>query len=302
MEFGTRKETQSTEQGSSIDETVSDPKSLLRSPDEVEKIKYEDRYAYSATNGEENIFIDGRKHTNQLQKIHDFEKTLAEINPDLVLTEVASTLETYFPGKTIDEISAMDPKEIIDRQEQLYFTWLARKQGFKVQSWDISGLDQLKAVLNIKAENNELKHNTTEAITWLATYGMRKLYEDGKEPSLEALYDLILFAVPGVEKYLDLTSEKIAEVVEKEAGLPFNELASRSQNEALRAKDQDLFTKSSDPSPDSVAHDMNTMRDNNAIDVILDAKKSGHKNILVTAGATHAVVWEKAIKNIYRSS
>jgi hypothetical protein len=280
-------------------EKKTDPKDLLLTPEEARTRGYEgNRYFVSAQNDEQEIFVVGSKHTNQIGEVQDIERALTEFNPDIILTE-ARPLEEHFSGKTLDEILEMDPQDVIDHQEQIYLTWLAKKQGRNAQSWDKSGLDQIIETLNMMDKNGGKKHTQDTAIAWLATYGMRKLYEDGKIPSYKALYELITFAVPGVEKLLDLTEENINRMIIKETGRSLDEFTLRAKDAISREEDQKLVTDIPNPQISAFTKDKDLLRDKHAIDVIQNVKQKGYKKIFVTAGSSHAVIWEKAIKAIF---
>lgn len=285
-----------------------DPKELLLTPEEVADVDFTDRYAYGTESEGQKVFVLGTKHTNKLDEVADFEELLGARDPDVVLTEVASPLVSYYPEMTLDEILAMRPEEIIQGQEQMYFTWRAMKEGKKVESWDIPQTEILKRTIHQGEENGSPRYTKGDALAWLATYGMRKLYEDGRMKVISAtddlfaeLHKLILFACPGMEDVqdmsLEITRESLDAVLVATTNQSLADYVRRARNDDEYDTDQALVTRTSNS---SFAEDMNAQRDRHAIEVIQKVKEGGAKSVLITAGGSHAIVWEKAIKQIYQ--
>lgn len=271
---------------------------LLLTSEEEARVERGERYVVSGKSGEQQVEVIGVAHTNQLENVKDIERELDEMNPDLVLVE-GDPLEIRFPGETIEEILAMNPKAVMAQEEQVYLAWLAKKQGREVRSWDLPAAEQLRNLLGMKDERGKGKYSQEEAMSWLITYGLRKIYEQGKAPSVESLQELILFGMPGVDALVDLSSERVSGAVYKTTSKSLDELKRRVQDPESRAEDQKLVTEISDPRTNQFARDMNVARDRHAIEVIQQAKQNGYKKIFVTAGSSHAVTWERAINAIY---
>lgn len=291
-----------------VGQSEKNPKDLLLTPAETADIAFTDRYTYEAESGGQRVFVLGTKHTNELTEIQDFVSILEKHDPDLVLTEVANGLEAYYPSMTWDEIMAMKPEDVIKGQEQMYFTWLAAKKGKQVGSWDIPQTEIIKRTINKDGENGPRRYSEDDAMAWLATYGMRKLYEDCKINKLDTvddlyteLYKLITYACPGIEKDNDinitLTKDSLDKILVAATNQSLADYVRRARNQDDYEADKYLVTQTSN---NSFSRDMNIQRDRHAIDTIQKAKKDGDKRIFVTAGGSHAVVWEKAIKQIYK--
>ena len=267
-----------------------DPKELLLTPEE-ERAESERRgpppYLISARAGDREITVVGTKHTNNLAEVAEMVSVFEESDPDVVIVE-GQPLEKLFPGKSIEEIRAMKPEEVIDKEEQAYMAWLALQTGKELQYWDLSTAEQIRRVLELKDEKTgQQKYNSGQIAEWIVTYGIWKIYERGDQPSHEKLQEVVQIGMPGIEELdIDLSYENVDAILRK--------YGSSMQD------DQEHFKEIAfNSSMHAVVRDMIIIRDRHAIEVLADAKKK-YKKVFATAGGGHTLTWEPALKNIYQ--
>jgi len=294
-----------------------DPKELLLTPEEEGRVKRGEIYRVEAKTGDQEIHVLGVRHTNKVEQTAPMRLEIERYDPEIVIVE-GDPLEDIFPGESLDEILAKDETEVLQqKQEQVYIAWLAKKLGKEVRNWDLPAVEQIRRVLELKDEMGLAKHPPDTVVGWISAYALHKVYETGLQPSYESLKQVISIGEPGVEKsgLVDLSEKKIDEMLKKYTGRNLAEFAERFADEKLRAEDWELARRVSDPVPkdekgeplpikqvgetNRVLRDMNHMRDEHAVEVFQRVKQSGVKRVLVTAGGSHAVTWERAIRKIY---
>lgn len=276
---------------------VVNPKDLLLTPEQEARVKREDAYFVCAKADEQEIRVAGMRHTNDIKKMQIMVREFKELYPDVVFVE-GQSLEKIFPKKPFEEITE---SEAAAREEQVYMAWLARKHGKEVQNWDLTVEKQLRGVLERQTENGR-KYELNDVRAWVVLYGLRKVYEMRMRPSQESLEQVVSMGLPGLENLgIDMRDKKKIDEVLEQSDMPsLEKLEERYDNEELRVKDQKEVTRLSNPQVNRVAREMNILRDRHAIDVLQKAKQVGFKKVFVSAGISHAITWEQAIKEIYK--
>lgn len=281
-------------------QAVQDPKDLLLSAEEEAAIEQQEGEVkrIHRRDGKQEIVVLGVEHTSHVERVQPIIDEITSYNPDIVFVE-GEGIEARFPDKTMNEILAMSPQEVLEQQEQAYTYWLAAKQGIEVRSWDLPVGGEITATLELLNDCGEPKHGIDDAIEWHVVYAMRKVYEADMIPTVEIIYELIRQGVPNAIAILNLTPNMIGKAVERATGRSIEEYAQRAGNDRLKEADQAFVTDFSGPAKNAFLRDMNVVRDRHAMDVLQKAKDDGFLRVMVTAGRSHAYTWEKVIQTIY---
>lgn len=269
------------------------------SPSEWGKTPY---FVESFKQGDRAITLLGTKHTGEPKEVEKDIDAYRSVNPDIVLHE-GNDLHDVFSGMSDEEIKNLDPVEVMGKQEQVYIAWQAFKDGKEVKSWDLPFKDQMVAASKMHAH---------EAVAGcFITMALGKLYQQETAPTREALDILLPVVLAPVDadalrlKGIDLSLDVLELACQKYLGRSFSQLAERFDDETLRKQDESALHGLFDPAykgeTNDVLRDMNTIRDQRALDVI-EEMKTRHGNILVIAGASHPRAWKPAIAELYRET
>ncbi len=245
------------------------------------------------------ITLFGTKHTSEEPVIAEMVQQYREINPDVIFCE-GNDIHALFPGMTDEEIRSQNPKEVMEKEEQIFILWQAFKDGKEALSWDLPVQDQLHTVSE--------KYGQDVVAGWVVTYALGKLYSHHKSPSAAKLDELLPAVISQsernalAERGLDLRNEALEAACKKYTGFNFDELAKRFQDPEHYEQDFSDLRALYDPrgtgETNMVLRDMNVARDRHAIAVVHAAKQK-YKNVVVFAGGSHVVTWKPAIEEIY---
>lgn len=298
----------------SFEQPVAEPKSKLHaliltiegevearktSPSEQGDTPY---FAESFRQGDRAITLIGTKHTSQSEEIEKDVDAYRAANPDVVLHE-GNDLRDVFPGMSDEEIKGLDPAGVMGKKEQVYVAWQAFKDGKEVKSWDLTFKEQMLAATK--------SHSHDAVVGCFVTIALGHLYEQKITPTREALGVLLPVVLPETDvdalrvKGVELGIDALEAACQKYLGRSFAQLAERFGDEALRKQDNGALHGLFDPAyrgeTNDVLRDMNTIRDQHALDVI-EEMKAKHGNILVIAGASHPRAWRPAIAELYKET
>ncbi len=258
--------------------------------------------------GDNQITLLGTNHTNDPARIAMIEASYQTIDPEIVLHE-GNNIHDVFAGLSDDEIKALDPAEVMKKQENVYIAWRAFKDGKIVKSWDLSFKDQLKTV----AENPKLK----EAIPgWLLSIIIAKIHQNKilsiSPSSIAETLSVVLSQkdIIDLKQYgVDVGIDNLNIACEQYFGTDLVGLNNRynADDEDTRKQNRkDDYSKACalmDPAypgaTNQVLRQMNIIRDQHAIDTIEAAKKQ-HKNILAISGSSHSRTWMPAVAELYK--
>lgn len=273
---------------------------------------------YEVSNDEQSMSVLGTKHVQEYGQVHEtMAYELNRLKPDCVITETDRPLLEYFNnyfnnqkdinGNIISYTSEeknniilnIDPKEVAKFGENIYFAWLATKQGVKdVRYWDINPVERIKMTLEVDGGKKYTPGNAKE---WLVTYATLHFYKNNSTISVAGLKDLIEYAMPGAIDLLNLTDDEIVKIIEDKGGASFNELINRSAGSSKQKEDMEKFNNFSDPDRNNFNRDMNFLRDQKALKTFQEARSNpDNKKIIVSAGYSHAGIWQEDLKKIFK--
>lgn len=154
-------------------------------------------------------------------------------------------------------------------------------------------------------------HSHVAVAGCLITRVLGHLYEQKITPTREALGVLLPVVLPEADvdalrlTGVELGIDALEAACQKYIGRSFAQLAERFDDETLRKQDESALHGLFDPAyrgeTNDVLRDMNTIRDQHALDVI-EKMKAKHGNILVIAGASHPRAWKPAIAELYKET
>lgn len=269
------------------------------SPSEQGEIPY---FVESFRQGDRAITLIGTKHTSQSEEIEKDIDAYRVVNPDVVLHE-GNDIHDVFLGMSDEEIKSLDPVEVMKKQEQVYVAWQAFKDGKEVRSWDLTFKKQMLAASKI---------HTNDAIAGCFIFiALSKFYEKGTAPTKEALEAILPVVLTEADTDelrqmgVDLRLDVLESACQKYLGKSFAQLVDRFGYEVLRKQDNGALHGLFDPAyrgkTNDVLRDMNTIRDQHALDVI-EEMKARHGNILAIGGASHPRAWKLAIAELYKET
>ncbi len=276
---------------------------LLTTEQEGEAMKKKESHPFfkeSFAKGDKQIALFGTRHTSKEPIIAEMVQQYREIKPDVIFCE-GNDIHTLFPGMTDEEIRSQDPKEVMEKEEQIFIIWQAFKDGKEALSWDLPFHDQLIIAFE--------KHGQDVVAGWVVTYALGKLYSHHESPSVAKLDELLPAVISQsernalAERGLDLRNEALEAACKKYTGFDFKELAERFQDPGYYEQDfsdlRALYDPRGSGETNGVLKDMNVARDRHAIKV-LHAAKQKYKNIVVFAGGSHVLTWKPAIEEMYK--
>ena len=274
-----------------------DPKRLLLNPDQERKERrrrppppYVEEFPNSKEfpESDKKIIIFGSGHRDLASAKMMKERFEAE-KPELVLFE-GSGIEDL---KQLEKDGLSDEEIITKYSEQTYVRYLAKKSGVEARSWDISLKEQVKLALR--------KGNNPDAIIGSFSFSLSGFIkkEDESTFAKDVIKALTKYfneeLVDEVKKEfgVDLTPSNfdLDEIARKYIGASFVKLTAEQLQEGAGSKQKNPLSQ--------VGRDTGEARDLHAIDVITEAKEK-YKKVFATAGSSHFLTWEPAIKEIYK--
>jgi hypothetical protein len=93
-------------------------------------------YTEEFQQGDHKITLAGTKHTSVPEEVGKDVALYESVDPDILLHE-GNDIHEVFAGLSDDEIKALDPAEVMKKQEQIYLAWRSFKDGKDVRTWDL---------------------------------------------------------------------------------------------------------------------------------------------------------------------
>lgn len=273
-------------------ETNSDLATLLRSPEAEQRIRKEIKtwpvYTLEARDGDKSIFIQGDKHSYDLASAQRMKTEFKQRHPDVVLVEHTYPWQDIFKDQ---DPATLDEETFVKQYgEQGYAALLAKKAGIPVGTWDVSDEDRLVSALQ--------KFSLSDIVAWGTGSGIKHLLERGLKPNQDqmkrifgsVITEKVKSALREIGYGVDFDQIDYEKIWKEKTGTSFEETS------------LELADRMSSPAGEQMANRviryMNELRDRQAIEAIVRMKKQ-FSNIFVTAGGSHVLTWEPAVRALY---
>lgn len=168
--------------------------------------------------------------------------------------------------------------------------------------------------MKLKDEAGLAKHKANSIQAWVASMALSKFYEKGEKPSVEILKQILPSVLSPQEQDLlleagiDVEPNSLLASLATVSGKTTEELQNRFDDPQQRKEDYGMLRGLLEPRKASgimgptneVLADMNRLRDQNAIDLLAETKHK-HAKIAFTAGASHVLILEPAVRELYNT-
>jgi hypothetical protein len=259
---------------------------LLLTPEQEQREarrRGEPPYVLTFEQGENKLTVYGTKHAFFLEDVQEMQHRYDLSGADILLVE--GDIRVIPENVTNEEI-------LQEYGEQGFMARYAQKQGTEVMSWDMPALEYMRHVIQ--------RHSPDAIIGWMIGQSVKHILSQKRLPTPEAVQNMIqLFLTPEIvqaaqaaTKAFNIDTSHLDEISVRYAGKTI---------EALTFQDgENLATPRHRGETNDVIRDINDLRDKHALKIIADAKQRGKTTIFVTTGASHALTWEPALRQMYR--
>lgn len=241
-------------------------------------------YVLTFEQRENKLMVYGTKHAFFLEEVQEMQRQYDLSGADILFVEGDI--------RAIPE-NVTDEAVLREYGEQSFMARHAQKQGTEVMSWDMPALEYMRSVTQ--------RHSPDAVIGWMIGQIIKHILSQKRSPTPAAVQNMIqLFLTPEIVRAIQAATKASLDININR----LDEISMRYAGKAIKAltfqDGENLATPRHRGETNNVIRDINDLRDKHALKVIADAKQRGKKTIFVTTGASHALTWEPALRQMYR--